>query len=56
MVFSMFLRTAYMLLCVQTQIIQIMLSCSNFNTVVRTQRRNPVSFEEIIQVLHALLV
>ena len=31
---SMFLRTAYMLLCVQTQNAQIALLCSNFNTVV----------------------
>ena len=30
----LFLRTAYMLLCVQTQKVQITLSCSNFNTVV----------------------
>ena len=32
MVFSLFLKTAYMLLCVQTQKVSITLSWSNFNT------------------------
>ena len=32
MVFSLFLKTAYMLLCVQIQKVQITISCSNFNT------------------------
>ena len=34
MVLSLFLGTAYMLLCVQTQKVQIMLSCLIFNAVV----------------------
>ena len=31
MVFSLFLKTAYMLLCVKIQKVQITISCSNFN-------------------------
>ena len=41
MVFSLFLRTAYMLLCVQTQYVQITLWCLNFKTVHKGEIQCP---------------
>ena len=41
MIFSLFLRTAHMWLCVQTQYVQITLWCSNFNTVNKVKIQCP---------------
>ena len=49
MVFSLFLRTAHMWLCVQTQYVQITLWCLNFS--YSTQGRNSVSTSNLNSLL-----